>query len=102
MEPLNQMFEMLDRWRHLPAYQLERRADILFAIYLPGFLSHPPSHVAGIGRVVEAADLVSQTIKERLARCGGGHRRHANISTSARDCHHLPSAASDQTRRNRF
>lgn len=29
------MFDRLDRWRHLPAYQLERRADIFFAVYLP-------------------------------------------------------------------
>ena len=29
---------LLDRWRHLPAYQLERRADILFAMFLPEVL----------------------------------------------------------------
>ena len=29
---------LLDRWRHLPAYQLERRADILFALFLPEVL----------------------------------------------------------------
>jgi hypothetical protein len=29
------LFDNLDRWRHLPAYQLERRADIFFSIYLP-------------------------------------------------------------------
>ena len=31
-------FELLDRWRHLPAYQLERRADIFFALCLPEVL----------------------------------------------------------------
>ena len=31
-------FELLNRWRHLPAYQLERRADIFFALYLPEVL----------------------------------------------------------------
>ena len=31
-------FKLLDRWRHLPAYQLERRADIYFALYLPEVL----------------------------------------------------------------
>ena len=30
---------LLDRWRHLPAYQLERRADILFAMFLPEVLA---------------------------------------------------------------
>lgn len=29
---------LLDRWRHLPAYQLERRADVLFALFLPEVL----------------------------------------------------------------
>ena len=29
---------LLDRWRHLPDYQLERRADILFALFLPRVL----------------------------------------------------------------
>lgn len=31
-------FKLLDRWRHLPAYQLERRADIFFALFLPEVL----------------------------------------------------------------
>ncbi len=31
---LNKLFDLLDDWRNLPAYQLERRADIFFAIYL--------------------------------------------------------------------
>jgi hypothetical protein len=29
----------MDTWRHLPAYQLERRADIFFSIYLPEVLA---------------------------------------------------------------
>ena len=29
----------MDTWRHLPAYQLERRADIFFSIYLPEVLT---------------------------------------------------------------
>jgi len=36
--PLQTIFHNLDRWRHLPAYQLERRADIFFAAYLRGML----------------------------------------------------------------
>ena len=31
---IEQLFENLDRWRHLPAYQLERRADVFFGPYL--------------------------------------------------------------------
>lgn len=34
MSSINQLFDRLDDWRNLPAYQLERRADIFFAIYL--------------------------------------------------------------------
>lgn len=34
LDPINVIFGRLDAWRHLPAYQLERRADIFFAIYL--------------------------------------------------------------------
>jgi hypothetical protein len=34
------IFALLDRWRHFPAYQLERRADIFFALYLPGIVEH--------------------------------------------------------------
>ena len=30
----NKIFDLLDDWRNLPAYQLERRADIIFALYL--------------------------------------------------------------------
>lgn len=34
IDPIESVFALLDRWRHLPAYQLERRADIFFAVYL--------------------------------------------------------------------
>lgn len=35
---INQLFSQLDDWRHLPSYQLERRADIFFSLYLPEVL----------------------------------------------------------------
>ena len=35
---IERVFALLDRWRHLPAYQLERRADIFFALFLPEVL----------------------------------------------------------------
>lgn len=34
MEKVETIFELLDDWRHLPTYQLERRADIFFSLYL--------------------------------------------------------------------
>lgn len=33
------VFTVLDRWRHFPSYQLERRADIFFAVYLRSVLA---------------------------------------------------------------
>ncbi|MCX7557772.1 hypothetical protein OS187_13310 [Xanthomonadaceae bacterium JHOS43] len=34
MEKINKIFDRLDAWRHLPSYQLERRADLFFSLYL--------------------------------------------------------------------
>lgn len=34
MYPVEELFDRLDDWRHLPNYQLERRADIFFSLYL--------------------------------------------------------------------
>ena len=31
---VNILFERLENWRHLPNYQLERRTDIFFSLYL--------------------------------------------------------------------
>ena len=36
---INQLFDNLNAWRHLPDYQLERRADIFFSIYLRAILA---------------------------------------------------------------
>lgn len=38
MKNLNTLFDLLTDWRQLPAYQLERRADIFFALYLEDLL----------------------------------------------------------------
>ena len=38
-QTIAELFGRLDRWRHLPAYQLERRADIFFALFLPEVLN---------------------------------------------------------------
>lgn len=35
---INTLFDTLDKWRNFPAYQLERRVDIFFAIYLDEIL----------------------------------------------------------------
>jgi len=35
---IDDLFDRLDRWRRLPGYQLERRADLFFSLYLPEVL----------------------------------------------------------------
>ncbi|MBE0566136.1 MAG: hypothetical protein IH621_09280 [Krumholzibacteria bacterium] len=36
---VEKLFDRMDAWRHFPNYQLERRADLLFSLYLPQVLS---------------------------------------------------------------
>ena len=39
MNLVDRLFDHLDDWRHLPNYQLERRADVFFSLYLAGVLA---------------------------------------------------------------
>ncbi|NQS99096.1 MAG: hypothetical protein HQ591_11630 [candidate division Zixibacteria bacterium] len=38
MNQIETLFDRMDVWRHLPNYQLERRADLFFSLYLPEVL----------------------------------------------------------------
>ncbi len=38
MKQIDMLFDRMDAWRHLPSYQLERRADLFFSLYLPQVL----------------------------------------------------------------
>ena len=38
MDLINEIFDNMDKWRHLPSYQLERRADAFFAVYIATLL----------------------------------------------------------------
>jgi len=38
MPQIDDLFDRMDAWRHLPNYQLERRADLFFSLYLPEVL----------------------------------------------------------------
>ncbi len=38
MNNINALFDRMDAWQHLANYQLERRADIFFSLYLPEVL----------------------------------------------------------------
>lgn len=35
MKQIDTLFDRMDAWRHFPNYQLERRADIFFSLFLP-------------------------------------------------------------------
>jgi hypothetical protein len=41
---IDNLFNLLDKWRHFPSYQLERRADIFFALYLKEILQYKFKH----------------------------------------------------------
>jgi len=65
-ELINELFANLDSWRHLPSYQLERRADIFFSIYLPDFIQSKfgatvqtliPEFPVRVGTVVPEVDI---------------------------------------------
>ena len=45
MPGLSDVFQHLDKWRLLPGYQLERRADIFFSLYLPRVLEEKVSEI---------------------------------------------------------
>lgn len=47
---IERVFALLDRWRHLPAYQLEPRAGVFFALFLPEVLGE---HLSRDGRSIE-------------------------------------------------
>ena len=34
MDRIAELFDRMDAWRHLPSYQLERRSDVFFSLYL--------------------------------------------------------------------
>ena len=34
MDTVGELFDRMDSWRHFPNYQLERRSDLIFALYL--------------------------------------------------------------------
>lgn len=43
MKEIEIIFKLLEKWRKFPKYQLERRLDIFFALYLPEILKKVPN-----------------------------------------------------------
>ncbi|GEO08306.1 hypothetical protein [Segetibacter aerophilus] len=69
---IDKLFSLLDEWRNLPAYQLERRADIFFAIYLDTIIKKKfgdgidfivPEFPIRIGGILEENESVNLSVK---------------------------------------
>ena len=58
------IFGLLDKWRHLPAYQLERRVDIFFALFLPDVLNRHLS-TRGMGIAIDPRLIPEFPLKRR-------------------------------------
>jgi hypothetical protein len=43
---IQKLFNQIDKWRLFPAYQLERRVDVFFSLYLPDILKTKFGHTA--------------------------------------------------------
>jgi len=79
MSRINAIFDNMDVWRNLPAYQLERRADIFFSIYLPEILSYKfgakiegviPEFPIRVGTIHHAIDINKSFKVDYLAKAG--------------------------------
>lgn len=55
---INQVFDRLDKWRCLPDYQMERRADLYFSLYLPEVLE------TALGSTMQSAMIPEFPIKQ--------------------------------------
>ena len=56
---IEQIFKNLNRWRHLPTYQLERRADLFFSLYIKEVVrSHLSRDILTGGIPVEISDPI--------------------------------------------
>ena len=80
MNRINDIFDNLDDWRHLPAYQLERRADVFFSLYLPELLEARygfeieglvPEFPLRIGTITPRADTNRSVKVDYLAKARG-------------------------------
>jgi len=81
MKTINNIFDNLDLWRNLPAYQLERRADVFFSIYLPEILSQKlacdiegviPGFPIRVGTIQPEVDINKSFKVDYLAKASDG------------------------------
>lgn len=69
---INKLFSLLDEWRLLPAYQLERRVDIFFALYLPEIIQR--RFKTDIDRIIPEFPIYKGQIENN------GNEKHKNFS----------------------
>ena len=80
MDLKNEIFDNMDKWRHLPSYQLERRADAFFAVYMGTLLERKydieveglvPEFPVRIGSIDPDSDSNQSFKIDYLAKAGG-------------------------------
>jgi len=94
------VFDLLDEWRELPTYQLERRADIYFARYLPIILKKHPM----IGVEIKYGQIFPEFPLEKIV---SGNKPEKIMSTKVdyavfgQNCLYLIELKTDMRSRNR-
>ena len=88
MRSIDTLFDRMDAWRHLPSYQLERRADLFFSLYLPEVLearADPDPLLFGVERFPAiSAGLHLQRFGEIFERPSGHFALRQPCSTRSR------------------
>lgn len=85
MDPAHALFDRLDHWRSLPSYQLERRVDALFGLYLPAVLALALD-TAVDPRVVPELPLLRDTLRPAVAdRQGSRNTVHVDFFVMSQD-----------------
>lgn len=90
---IEKLFENLDRWRHLPAYQLERRADVFFGAYLHPFCVERfgaeysevviPEFPLKLGIIWPGSSSPSKSVKVDYLLFAPGHALFVELKTDA-------------------
>lgn len=76
---IDDIFDRMDQWRHLPSYQLERRADIFFSLYLSEVLEEY-LEIPINPEIIPEFPLRFGTLKNKLANYSQKNNRGDNHS----------------------
>lgn len=76
MDVVSAIFDRMDDWRHLPSYQLERRADVFFSVYLREVLQRKlvmpikdqiiPEFPVRVGTIDPNAGKITENISKKI------------------------------------